>query len=87
MQTQISLREANQHFAHYVKQVEQGHDIVITRRGIPSVKIIAITGKKVLDEQQKAARIRMRAFMDKGYSLGGLRVKRDDIYEDRTNHS
>ena len=35
MDREVALREANQHFAEYVRAVEAGESFVITRRGGP----------------------------------------------------
>jgi len=36
MQEIVSIRDANQHLSRYLERVEQGAEIVITRRGNPS---------------------------------------------------
>lgn len=37
---QISLREANQHLAHYIAIVEKGDEVIITRRGEPVARLL-----------------------------------------------
>ncbi len=39
MQICASFREANQHVSRYVRAVEQGHVVVITRRGGPVARL------------------------------------------------
>ncbi len=41
----ISLREFNHHIAEYIHAVEQGKDLILTRRGKPIVQLTKV--KKV----------------------------------------
>lgn len=45
MRHQISLREANQHLSRYIKTVEQGQELVITRRGQPVARLVPATAE------------------------------------------
>jgi prevent-host-death family protein len=82
MQRELTLRDANQRFAHYVKAVEQGEVFVITRRGKPVARLVPIeTGKRVLTPEQQAARERARECMQEGWDLGGFTFNRDELYE------
>jgi prevent-host-death family protein len=78
---QISLREANQHLSRYIDAVQQGHEIIITRRGQPVARLVGVTRQKVLSTDQQAARKRSLERMHRGYSLGGQPVRRDELYE------
>jgi prevent-host-death family protein len=81
MQQHVSLRDANQHLARYVKVVESGDEVIITRRGRPVAKLIPIAVEKSLNVEQQAAMERTLARMQNGYSLGGQATARDELYE------
>jgi len=82
MSIQISLREANQHFAQYISLVEKGEEIIITRRGQPIAKLSVITAKRALTAAQRSAWKRTLSKMQEGYDLGGKPFNRDELYED-----
>ena len=82
MATEVTLREANQRFAQYVRAVEQGEAFVITRRGKPVARLLPMeSGQRVLTPEQQAARERARERMRKGWDLGGLKFNRDELYD------
>jgi prevent-host-death family protein len=82
MEKEVTLRDANQRFAQYVRSVEQGDSFVITRRGKPVARLAPIeTGRRVLTPEQQAARERARECMRKGWDLSGLKFNRDELYE------
>lgn len=81
MQRLISLREANQHLAQYVQGVEQGDEIIITRRGKPVAKIIPMKDKPLLTPQQEETRKKIKTLMKKGLSLKGEIFQRDHLHE------
>ena len=72
MREEISLREANQHLARYIKAVEQGREVVITRRGRPVARLVPVPREHAPSAEQLAALARTRARMARGYDLGGL---------------
>ena len=39
MRYTIGLREANHHLAKHIKAVEEGHEVIITRRGHPVARL------------------------------------------------
>lgn len=78
----ISLRDANQRFAELVRRVESGEHFVVTRRGQPVARIEPIAGKRTLTPAQERAWKRLKRIMEKGYDLGGLKVDRDEFYDD-----
>lgn len=85
MRYEIGLREANHHLARYVKAVEEGHEVIITRRGKP---VARLTGDLQLDRTKdpewQAAYQRMVELMKTAPVTGGeLRWSRDELYEDR----
>jgi prevent-host-death family protein len=77
----VTLRDANQNFAKYVRRVEAGEEIVITRRGQPVVKLSPVSGKRLLTPEQQAARRRALARMKKGWPLGIGKLDRDSLYD------
>ncbi|MBF0190459.1 MAG: type II toxin-antitoxin system prevent-host-death family antitoxin [Magnetococcales bacterium] len=81
MEQRISLREANQHFSRYIKVVEAGKEVIITRRGEPVAKLTPIPQERVLNDDQQNALARTKARMREGYPLGGKTVCRDDLYD------
>lgn len=81
MQRQVSLREANQHLSQYIKSVEDGHDLVITRRGKPVARLVPVTKERRLSPEQTAALERTRERMRRGYDLGGRMPSRDELHE------
>lgn len=81
MERLISLREANQHLSACIDQVLAGEELTITRRGQPVVRLIPVLSKRVLSSAQTAARERTRKRLRKGYSLGGAKVNRNEIYD------
>ncbi len=81
MQHQISLREANQHLSRYVRNVEKGEELVITRRGKPVARLVPISTRRELNSGQEAALERTRERMSRGYDLGGKMPTRDELHE------
>lgn len=81
MREVISIREANQHLSRYLERVEQGVEIIITRRGKAIARVLPIEARPQLSEAQRAARERMRNRMSRGYALGGTRVDRETLHE------
>ncbi|MBF0147649.1 MAG: type II toxin-antitoxin system prevent-host-death family antitoxin [Magnetococcales bacterium] len=81
MEQRISLSEANQHLARYIKAVEAGEEIIITRRGQPIARLMPLPREQVLCEERQAARERTRMRMQQGYALGGEPVSRDELHE------
>jgi len=77
----VSLRDANQNFAKYVRAVQSGEEFVITRRGEPVAKLTPVSGKRVLTPDQQAARARALRRMKKGWPLGIGKFDRDSLYE------
>jgi len=84
MKQLINIREANQHLSRYIDAVQDGDEIIITRRGLPVAKLSAFVKSLEFNESQKAARRRSRARMGKGYSLGGEMPARETLHERKT---
>jgi prevent-host-death family protein len=81
MSKTVSLRDANQNFAKYVREVESGQEIVVTRRGQPVIKLVPASGKRVLTPEQEAALERTRKRLKKGWPLGIGKLDRDSLYD------
>lgn len=81
MQEIISIRDANQHLSRYLERVEQGTEIIITRRGKPIARVLPIESRPRLSDAQRAARERLRERMKRGYALGGVRTNRETLHE------
>ena len=77
----VSLKTADQQFAKLIKEVERGESFMITRRGHPVARLVPHTADKTADPDWTAAYRRMMERLDEGASLGGLKVKREDIYD------
>lgn len=75
------MQEANQHLSRYLERVEQGTEIIITRRGKPIAHVIPIEAQPRLSDAQRTARERLRERMSRGYALGGVRVDREVLHE------
>jgi prevent-host-death family protein len=81
----VSLMQANQEFSKLIKEVEKGQDFVITRRGRPIAKLVPHRVDKRADPKWRAAYERMVKLMDEGVHLGGERVTREEIYQERVD--
>jgi antitoxin (DNA-binding transcriptional repressor) of toxin-antitoxin stability system len=82
MRYTIGLREANHHLAKHIKAVQEGHEVIITRRGRPVARLTREPGEdRTRDPEWQAAYDRMVKLMEVGLPLGGVRVERDEIYE------
>ena len=77
----VSIRDANQHLSRYLERVEQGAEVIITRRGKPIARLLPIEPGSRLSEAQQAARKRLKERMRRGYALGGVKVDRDLLHE------
>lgn len=80
----VSLRDANQGFARYIREVEAGEEFVITRNGTPVARLVPVQpAARKLTPKQEAALARIRARMAEGWPLGGEKFDREAIYERR----
>lgn len=75
----VSLREVNQHLTQYVKAVEAGERIVITRRGKPVALLSPVPSEqRRLSAEQEAA---MERLLSVDHHLGGIAPSRDELHE------
>src|SRR6266481_8531142 len=89
MRKTITLREANQAFAHCIREVEAGAEYIIIRNGLPVARLLPIGGRRVPSSDEQAARVRTRARMEKGWPIGAGPLDRDSLLnaERRALHS
>lgn len=83
MRYTIGLREANHHLAKHVKAVEEGHEVIITRRGQPVARLTGdLKVDRTKDSEWQAAYQRMVRLMENAPKTGGvLKWSRDEIYD------
>lgn len=77
----VSLTTANQEFSRLIKEVGHGKGFLITRRGQPVAKLIPHTVDRSDDPDWAADYRQMMNRLEQGASLGGLRIKREELYE------
>jgi prevent-host-death family protein len=79
MEQRVSLRDINQHLTRYVKAVEAGGRIVITRRGKPVALLSPLEDQeKALNAAQEAA---LERLLGQQHRLGGEAFSRDELHE------
>ncbi|HKV10337.1 MAG TPA: type II toxin-antitoxin system prevent-host-death family antitoxin [Thermoanaerobaculia bacterium] len=79
MEQRVSLREVNQNLARYIKAVEAGERIVITRRGKPIALLSPLPQQeRALSAAQEAA---LERLLSQSHHLGGRAPSRDELYE------
>jgi prevent-host-death family protein len=82
MSKTVTLREANQGFARYIREVEAGEEIIVTRSGTPVARISPVRQRKVLTPTQQAALERTEARMREGWPLGvEMPLNRDELHD------
>src|SRR5215210_995436 len=75
----VSLREVNQHLTQYVKAVEAGERIVITRRGKPVALLSPLSAEeRRLSPAQEAA---LERILSRDLHMGGVAPSRDELHE------
>ena len=80
MAKSVSLRDANQAFARYIREVEAGEEYVITRNGTPVARLTPIA-ERGLSPAQQAALARTHARMNQSWHLDAEPVDRDALHE------
>ena len=80
MTQHISMREANQHLSRYVQWVEEGQELILTRRGKPVARLVPVKQQKTLSTEQLAALERTQERMERGLDLGGVLPDRDELH-------
>lgn len=77
----LTLRDANQSFARYIRAVEAGEEFVITRNGAPVARLSPVSKRRVLTPAQQAAWERTQERMKKGWDIGVSPLDRDALHE------
>lgn len=82
MEKTVPLREANQAFARFVRQVEAGDSYTITRNGTPVARLIPVDQQvRRLSAEQQAARARTRDRTATGWPLAAGPLDREALHE------
>jgi prevent-host-death family protein len=81
MKQLVSLRDFNHHLTQYIHSVEQGNEVIVTRRGKPIVAVTPLKKVTQLTRQQQQARKNLSLIMKKGVSLKGEAFNRDSLHE------
>jgi len=81
MYQQVSLREVNQHLAQYIAAVEQGEEVIITRRGQPVARLLPIPKSRKLSVSQQKTWKKLLARLKKGHYLDGEKFDREKAHE------
>lgn len=77
----IGAREANQRFSHYLREVELGSEVVITKNGKEIAKLSAM-GDAVDERARRRSLAKLMKLLKKGAPLpGGRRFSRDEMHE------
>lgn len=77
----VSLRDANQNFAKYIREAEAGEEILVTRRGEPVAKIVpARPAERVLSPAQVKALRGLEALWRAGHRSDRAWT-RDELHE------
>ena len=78
----VSAREANQSFSRLLGEVEDGDQVVITRRGRPVAVLSAYRGTVAMTPERQAAVERALALLDDAPRLGtARRFTREEMHE------
>ena len=81
MESRIPVREVNQNFSKYLKNVEKGARIIVTKYGHPVAQILPFKAKRTLTKEQMVARKKILRSMKKGFHLGIAKFRREDVYD------
>lgn len=81
MKQLVSLREFNHNLAQYIHSIEQGNEVIVTRRGKPIVEMTPFKKVSQLTRQQQKARKNLSSIMKNGLSLKGKVFSRDSLHE------
>ena len=52
MKQEISLREVNQHLSRYISAVQNGEEIIITKRGKPVARLLSVDDENAVDKER-----------------------------------
>lgn len=74
----ISARDANQQFSKLLRQVEEGDEVVITRRGAPVARLTPAGDQAA---QRARALQDLQDFLRQPFDLGGEPFDRETLYD------
>ena len=77
----ITLREAKQALARYVRRAEAGEDYVITRKGTPVARLVRAGISHPSIAARNAALARTRTRMAQGWPIGAERLDRAVLHD------
>jgi prevent-host-death family protein len=69
----VEANAAKVQFAELLAQVEAGHEVTITRQGVPVARFVPIKRPSTADERRAAIDAIRR--LGSGLSLGGLKIR------------
>jgi prevent-host-death family protein len=84
----ITAREANQRFSKVLREVQEGYEFLVTKRGRAVMRLVPVArdGERVLTPEQEKAHARVMAFLRRGRKLGIGKFDRDEIYNERIDN-
>jgi len=81
----ITARDANQHFARILNEVEGGKEFVVTRNGVPVARIVPerpADGRRKLTAEQERLLAESNTRLRQGWPLGIKRFDRNELYDE-----
>jgi prevent-host-death family protein len=57
-ENEVGVRELHDRLSEYLEKVEQGTDIVVTRRGKPVARLVAMEAKRPLEDLERRGLVR-----------------------------
>ena len=81
MNRTITLRDARQGFAKYVREVEAGEEFLITRKGTPVARLVPVEARTGLSPRRAAALARTLARVEAGWDIDAGPFDRDALHE------
>jgi len=77
----VSVEDTSQDLSSLVKEIEGGGKVLITQDGKPVAEIVPRKSLKLSGPEWERAYKEFLELIEKGIPLGGLRFKRDDLYD------
>lgn len=79
---QVQLAEEEKQFASLISEAEAGASLTILRAGRPVAQIVPFPVPRVSETERRQALTQLRAIMEHGYDLHGLKIEsRDELYD------
>jgi antitoxin (DNA-binding transcriptional repressor) of toxin-antitoxin stability system len=80
-QVNTTARDAVHQFSHYAKLVDQGREVIITRRGKPSLKLVLATPAPKMTKVERDALVQ-KALSFRAIKPYGKKFERADAYDE-----